>query len=61
MSGNDEHQIQNSNQLWEERKEIENEEDEPWDSMPSLMFQKRYMYPNVHCSTIYNSQDMEAT
>ena len=22
---------------------------------------KRYMYPNVHCSTIYNSQDMEAT
>ena len=22
---------------------------------------KRHMYPNVHCSTIYNSQDMEAT
>ena len=22
---------------------------------------KRYMYPNVHCSTIYSSQDMEAT
>jgi len=22
---------------------------------------KRYMYPYVHCSTIYNSQDMEAT
>ena len=22
---------------------------------------KRYMHPNVHCSTIYNSQDMEAT
>ena len=22
---------------------------------------KRYMYPNVHSSTIYNSQDMEAT
>ena len=22
---------------------------------------KRYMQPNVHCSTIYNSQDMEAT
>jgi len=21
---------------------------------------KRYIYPNVHCSTIYNSQDMEA-
>ena len=20
---------------------------------------KRYMHPNVHCSTIYNSQDME--
>ena len=22
---------------------------------------KRYIHPNVHCSTIYNSQDMEAT
>ena len=22
---------------------------------------KRYIYPNVHCSTIYSSQDMEAT
>ena len=22
---------------------------------------KRYIYPNVHCDTIYNSQDMEAT
>ena len=22
---------------------------------------KRHMYPNVHCSTIYNSEDMEAT
>ena len=22
---------------------------------------KRYMHPNVHCSTIYNSQDVEAT
>ena len=22
---------------------------------------KRHMYPNVHCSIIYNSQDMEAT
>ena len=22
---------------------------------------KRYMYPSVHCSTIYNSQDMKAT
>ena len=22
---------------------------------------ERYMYPNVHCSTIYNSQDMEVT
>ena len=22
---------------------------------------KRYMHPNVHCSTIYNSQDMKAT
>ena len=23
--------------------------------------QKRHMYPNVHCSTVYNSQDVEAT
>ena len=22
---------------------------------------KRHMYPSVHCSTIYNSQNMEAT
>ena len=22
---------------------------------------QRYMHPNVHCSTIYNSQDMEVT
>ena len=22
---------------------------------------KRYMHPNVHCSTTYSSQDMEAT
>ena len=22
---------------------------------------KRYMHPNVHCSTVYNSQDREAT
>ena len=22
---------------------------------------KRYMYPNAHSSTVYNSQDMEAT
>ena len=22
---------------------------------------KRYMHPNVHCRTIYNSQDIEAT
>ena len=22
---------------------------------------KRHMYPNIHCSTIYNNQDMEAT
>ena len=23
--------------------------------------QKRQVYPNVHCNTVYNSQDMEAT
>ena len=22
---------------------------------------KRHMHPNIHCSTIYNSQDVEAT
>ena len=22
---------------------------------------KRYMHPSVHCSTVYNSQDMETT
>ena len=22
---------------------------------------KRHMYPNAHCSTTYNNQDMEAT
>jgi len=22
---------------------------------------KGYMHPNIHCSTVYNSQDMEAT
>ena len=26
-----------------------------------LLNSKRYMYPNIHCSTIYNIQDMEAT
>ena len=29
----------------------------PWESHNS----KGHMYPNVHCSTIYNSQEMEAT
>ena len=29
----------------------------PWQNHNS----KRYMYPDVHCCTIYNSQDMEAT
>ena len=29
----------------------------PWENHNS----KRHMNPNVHCSTIYNSQDMEAT
>ena len=28
---------------------------------PEKTNQKRYMYPNVHSSTIFNSQDMEAT
>ena len=26
-----------------------------------IKIDKRYMYTNVHSSTIYNSQDMEAT
>ena len=25
------------------------------------LIQKRYMHPSIHCSTVYNSQDMEAT
>ena len=25
------------------------------------VIQKRYIYPSVHCNTLYNSQDMEAT
>ena len=29
----------------------------PWENPNS----KRHMYPNVHYSTIYNSQDMKAT
>ena len=29
----------------------------PWENHRS----KRVMYQNVHCSSIYNSQDMEAT
>ena len=28
---------------------------------PEKTNSKRYMHPNVHCNTIYNSQDMEAT
>ena len=27
---------------------------------PIKIFLKRHMHPNVQCSTIYNSQDMEA-
>ena len=29
-----------------------------WESEPDL---KETMHPNVHCSTVYHSQDMEAT
>ena len=25
------------------------------------MIQKKNMHPNIHCSTVYNSQDTEAT
>ena len=28
---------------------------------PEKIIIQRYMYPRVHCSTMYNSQDMEAT
>ena len=28
---------------------------------PEKTILKRYMHPNIHCSTIYYSQDMEAT
>ena len=27
----------------------------------NIIIQKKHMYPNVHCSIIYNSQDTEAT
>ena len=27
----------------------------------TIMYLKRYMQPNIHCSTIHNSQDVEAT
>ena len=27
----------------------------------TIMYLKRYMQPTAHCSSIYNSQDMEAT
>ena len=30
-------------------------------AMGTTKKKKRYMDPNVHCSTIYNSQHMEAT
>ena len=32
-----------------------------WGAIAFNYNSKRHMYPNVHCSTIYNSQDMEAT
>ena len=32
-----------------------------WHLLTENHSSKRYMYPNVHCCTIYNSQDMEAT
>ena len=31
------------------------------DIYPKENILKRHMYPNIHCSTIYNNQDMEAT
>ena len=32
-----------------------------WAYTPRKPELKEYVYPNVHCSTVYNSQDMEAT
>ena len=36
-----------------------------WNPTPGEMsgekHQKGYMHPNIHCNTVYNSQDMEAT
>ena len=32
-----------------------------WDIPREIRISKRYMYPKVHGSAIYNSQDMEAT
>ena len=31
------------------------------ESLAHNIKQKRYMHPNIHCNTIYNSQDMEAS
>ena len=33
----------------------------PWHTHQGNQIWKRHMYPNVYCSTVYNSQDMEAT
>ena len=30
-----------------------------WEYIQENGNSKRYMHPNVHCSTIYNNQDME--
>ena len=32
-----------------------------WNTHRGNQIWKRHVYPNVHCSTVYNSQDMEAT
>ena len=38
----------------------------PWNPIPRHIFRekhssKEYRHPNVHCNTVYNNQDMEAT
>ena len=64
VGGNGTVTIQNSMEVPEETKNTATK----WSSNPTSGHiprenynSKRYMHPSVHCSTIYNSQDIEAT
>ena len=32
-----------------------------WEDLQTILGKKQDMHPSVHCSTVYDSQDMEAT